>query len=535
MSSTWKVQAGKARNILEESIPKQWLVPADQLPPLDQLNVVGFPRKSGMLTEKELAITECSAIALVAAMGEGRFSAEEVVVAFLKRSLNFATEFMAEEAIARAKELDEYYKETGQLVGPLHGVPISVKEHIGFRGRHLNAGYVTWVDNIATEDALIVECLEEAGAVFHVRTNEPQSLMHLCCSNNLTGTTLNPYNRNLSPGGSSGGEGASMGFKCAPLGIGSDIGGSIRCPAAFCNAYGFRPTIHRNPCRGSKVPAPGQESILGVNGPLASQCIEDLDLFQRALLDQEPWDEDTSLVPLPWKQVSPTEDITVAIMWDDGCVRPHPPIIRALKHAQERLRAVGVNVVDWEPYNHDHGWNIISSLYFADAAERNRELIRETGEPTLTLTEWAFQYSRSTPLTVTENWALNSQRDEYRNDYHALMKSHGVDFILCPAHVSVASVLGESHYWNYTAIWNILDQPAAVFPSGLYVDPKLDTVDSSYQPRSAEDEREWKKYAPERYVGAPIGLQLVGRHFKDEETLAAASLVSNVLKESTKL
>jgi Asp-tRNA(Asn)/Glu-tRNA(Gln) amidotransferase A subunit family amidase len=136
---------------------------------------------------------------------------------------------------------------------------------------------------------------------------------------------------------------------------------------------------------------------------------------------------------------------------------------------------------------------------------------------------------------VAENWDLNYQRDIYRDDYHALMKSHGVDFILCPAYVGVASVLGESQYWNYTAIWNILDQPAAVFPSGLYVDPHLDAVDSSYQPRSAEDEREWKKYAPERYVGAPIGLQLVGRHFKDEETLAAASLVSKVLKEAAKV
>ncbi|KAL4738886.1 amidase signature domain-containing protein [Aspergillus similis] len=541
MSSTWETQARKAQYILEQSIPKQWLVPADQLPPADQLNVVDFPRKSGMLTDKELAITESSATALVSAMGEGQFSAEEVAVAFLKRSvighqlLNFATEFMVEKAISRARELDKYYKETGQLVGPLHGVPISVKEHIGFRGLTLNAGYATWVDNIATDDALILECLEEAGAVFHVRTNQPQSLMHLCCSNNLTGTTLNPYNRTLSPGGSSGGEGASMGFKCAPLGIGTDIGGSIRCPGAFCNAYGFRPTIHRNPFKGSKVPVPGQESILGVIGPLASQCVEDLELFQRALLDQEPWDEDTSLVPLPWKQVSSTENITVGIMWDDGCVRPHPPVIRALKHAQERLRAVGVNVVDWEPYNHDHGWNIISSLYFADAAARNRELIAETGEPTLPLTEWAFQYSRSTPLTVAENWELNYQRDIYRDDYHALMKSHGVDFILCPAYVGVASVLGESHYWNYTAIWNILDQPAAVFPSGLYVNPQLDPVDSSYQPRSAEDEREWKKYAPERYVGAPIGLQLVGRHFKDEETLAAASLVSKALKEAANM
>lgn len=150
-----------------------------------------------------------------------------------------------------------------------------------------------------------------------------------------------------------------------------------------------------------------------------------------------------------------------------------------------------------------------SSLYFPDAATSQRALIAQTGEPILPLTEWAFQYSRPAPLAVGEGWELNYQRDIYRDEYHALMKSRGVDFILCPAYVGVAPVLGESHYWNYTAIWNILDQPAVVFPSGLNVDPQLDAVDKSYQPRTTVDEREWKKYAPERYTGAPIGLQLV--------------------------
>jgi Asp-tRNA(Asn)/Glu-tRNA(Gln) amidotransferase A subunit family amidase len=109
-----------------------------------------------------------------------------------------------------------------------------------------------------------------------------------------------------------------MGFKCAPLGIGTDIGGSIRGPAAFCGAYGFRPTALRNPYDGIILAGDGQESIRCVVGPLAAQSVEDLDLFQRAVIDQEPWDTETSLVPIPWKRVQPNKDITVAIMWDDG-------------------------------------------------------------------------------------------------------------------------------------------------------------------------------------------------------------------------
>lgn len=153
-----------------------------------------------------------------------------------------------------------------------------------------------------------------------------------------------------------------MGFKCAPLGVGTDIGGSIRSPAAFCGAYGFRPTADRNPTSGCRVASAGQESIKGAIGPLASQCIEDLELFQRAVIDQEPWEVETSLVPLPWKRVEPTKDITVGIMWDDGIVRPHPPVIRGLEYAKEKLVAAGIKVVDWEPYKHDEGWEIIVFL-----------------------------------------------------------------------------------------------------------------------------------------------------------------------------
>ncbi|BAE65447.1 amidase signature domain-containing protein [Aspergillus flavus] len=538
--STWQKEALKAKTILHTSIPTQWLLPEDKLPPSDQKNVADFPRASGLFTDRELSITEMSATALVAGMGAGLLSAEEVMVAFLKRAvlghqlLNFATEFMADKAIARAKELDAYYQRTGKLVGPLHGVPISVKEHIGIKNLTCNGGYVAWVNDIAPEDALILQCLHKAGAIFHVRTNQPQSLMHLCCSNNLTGTTTNPYNRTLTPGGSSGGEGASMGFKCAPLGIGTDIGGSIRAPAAFCNAYGFRPTMRRNPCSGIKAPEPGQEAILGVVGPLAAQSLDDLELFQRVVLDAEPWDIETSLVPLPWRRVKENRKFTVGIMWDDGTVRPHPPITRALQAARSKLQAAGIKVVDWEPYKHAHGWDIISKLYFPDAATSQKTLISQTNEPILPLTKWAFSYAHPTPLSIAEAWALNVARDEYRDEYHARMKDMGVDFILCPAYVGVAPVLYEAQYWNYTAVWNVLDLPAVVFPSGMVAEEgdvggeKKD----GWVARNEVEEREWKKWwvDPGRFVGAPVGLQVVGKHFKDEETIAAAKVVEEVIR-----
>lgn len=103
------------------------------------------------------------------------------------------------------------------------------------------------------------------------------------------------------------------------LGVGTDIGGSVRVPAAFCGAYGLRTTALRNPYKGVVLAGDGQESIRCVISPLANS-IADINLFQKAILDQEPWEEETSLVPLPWKQAPPAkvDGITVGVIWDDG-------------------------------------------------------------------------------------------------------------------------------------------------------------------------------------------------------------------------
>ncbi|OQU99866.1 hypothetical protein CLAIMM_05439 [Cladophialophora immunda] len=538
VAAEWEVKAEKCRQITRSSMNPAWVLPSEELPPPDQLNVSAFPRSCKLLTPRELEITETNAVDLVAQMANGTLTAVETVTAFLKRAhigqqlLNFATEFMVDDALARAAELDAHYKTTGKLVGPLHGVPISVKEHVGLKGRICHSTYIAWIDNIPEEDALLVRCLKAAGAIFHVRTNQPQSLMHIDCSNPINGTTVNPYNRTLTSGGSSGGEGASIGFRCAAIGIGTDIGGSVRVPAAFCGTYGLRTTALRNPYKGVYLAGDGQESIRCVISPLANS-LADIALFQKSVLDQEPWEEETSLIPLPWKSVKPLqpEQITVGVIWDDGVVHPHPPVQRALKNAVAKLKVAGVKVIDFEPYEHARGWEILSALYFPDAAQFQKDLLAKGGEPIAPLTQWAFSVARPEPISVQENWVLNVRREEYRADYHRLMKERGVDFILCPAYVGAAAQLATGKYWLYTAIWNILDQPAVIFPTGLRVDQELDPVETGYTPRSKQDEEEYKKYSPEKYVDAPIALQVVGKHFRDEATIAASELISKIVQE----
>ncbi|KIW11187.1 hypothetical protein PV08_10487 [Exophiala spinifera] len=533
----WQTKADKCRKILNDSLNPAWLLPEDELPTADVLDVSGFAETSKLLTPKELSITKLTAAELVAQMSSGSLTAVETVTAFLKRAhlghqlLNFATEFLVEEALARAAELDAHFKTTGKLVGPLHGVPISVKEHIGLKGRICHSAYITWTDNIPTEDALLVRILKAAGAVIHVRTNEPQSLMHADTNNVIYGPTCNPYNRKLTSGGSSGGEGASIGFRCAAIGIGTDIGGSVRIPAAFCGVFGLRTTALRNPYKGILLAGEGQESIRCVVSPLTNS-VDDINLVQKVILDAEPWDEETSLCPLPWKMIKPYSpgQITVGIMWDDGVAHPHPPITRGLQYAKSKLEAAGVKVVDFEAYEHARGWDILSQLYFPDAAKTQKDLLAEGGEPVLPLTEWAFSVAKPEPISVTDNWVLNARREAYREDYHRVMKERGVDFIICPAAPGVAAELNKGKYWLYTSIWNILDQPAVSIPTGLKADPSIDLVEAEYKPRSAEDEREYNRYTPELYTGAPIALQVVGKHFRDEEVVAAADLISKIVQ-----
>lgn len=134
-TKNWETEAAKGRKIRDDSINKEWLLPEDKLPPQGRLNVLGIPEESGLLSAKEIAITNSDATGLVKQLGSGELSAEEVTVAFLKRAtighqlLNNVTEFMTDDAIAQARALDEYYAKHKKLIGPLHGVPISTKVH----------------------------------------------------------------------------------------------------------------------------------------------------------------------------------------------------------------------------------------------------------------------------------------------------------------------------------------------------------------------------------------------------------------------
>ncbi|KAL8872257.1 MAG: hypothetical protein Q9174_002081 [Haloplaca sp. 1 TL-2023] len=513
-STTWQNIAKTAQELRDASIARV-NPPLPHTSPKQSRDVTNIPKL--LLTEAEITITEKSTEDLVTDLAAGKLTSIFVVNAFLRRAglaqrlVNCITELLPEEALARARYLDDYYNEHDHPIGPLHGLPISVKEHIGMKDKNLTAGFVSWWDHIAKDDANVLKILWQAGCVFYVRTTEPQTLMHLETSNNLYGTTSNPFNRFLTPGGSSGGEGALLGLRGSCLGVGSDIGGSVRSPAANCGLYSLRPTTYRVPVTGFGGTMLSEEHILAVIGPM-STTLGGIKLFMKTVLGAKPWLTEPSCVPIPWRDheshLPPSQGnkkLKIGVLWNDEVVKPHPPVTRALKEIVNKLQqSPDVEIVTWKPRNHDEAWEIISSLYFADGAKEERDAIEASGEPWLPLSNFIINENPYVKrLDVEGIWYWTRRREEYRaayaqvwNDTATGVNENGqpqgmVDVILGPVGPGAAPPLGNAKYWAYTSQWNLLDYPALVFPVSK-VDPALDPKEEGYEPMNERDRENWE-------------------------------------------
>lgn len=246
-----------------------------------------------------------------------------------------------EESLGQAKALDDILDAGGHPVGVLHGIPVALKDTYSLKGHPTTWGYIIHKDNVQVGDSAVVSLLRSAGAVFFCRTTMPQTGMALETVSNLWGRTMNPFNRLLGAGGSSGGDAALVAMKGSPIAPSSDIGGSIRVPAAFNGLYGIRPTAQRIPKDGWESTKSGQIAIRDSAGPVC-RSIEDIRLFTQVINAHPNHRYDVSAVPVPWRQVSLPTRLAVGIMKWDRVVMPHPPILRALEHTKRVLGDAGV-------------------------------------------------------------------------------------------------------------------------------------------------------------------------------------------------
>ncbi|KAH9027227.1 general amidase [Lactarius pseudohatsudake] len=553
MPTTWQELAAQKKDRQAASIPKEWLIAP---PSNDVLDVTDIPAKCGLLSARDLEITEVSSVAdLLTKIATGTWSSFEVTTAFCKRAViahqvtNCLTEIFIDRALERAAWLDEQLKSTGKVVGPLHGLPISLKDQISIKGLETTMGYVSWIGRVAERDAALTEILIECGAVLYVRTNVPQTLMWPECYNLVFGRTVNPVNRTLTCGGSSGGEGALLRMRGSILGVGSDIGGSIRIPAAMNGVFGLRPSYHRIPYEGSANSLEGQDSLPSVLGPISID-LGGIKLFMQAVIGQMPWLKDPLSMRKHWDgdgyrlvEHGGGKKLTFGILWNDGLVVPHPPIIRALEMTRVVLIAAGHDVVDWKPYKHTELYDATMGIWAAAGQEDTLAVTSQTGEPILksmaeTNATEGTTFIGSKVISAFELFKIQKKRAVLRKEYldhwqsTSVSTSTGrpVDAIISPVAPFPPPPHGQNTNAGYTMIWNVLDYPACVFPV-TKVDPVLDRPKPEHDFLSEADRKIHGLYdSPETFKNAPVSLQLVGRSQEDEAVIAMTEIVRAALE-----
>ncbi|KAI5240012.1 fatty-acid amide hydrolase [Aureobasidium subglaciale] len=500
------------------------------------LNVTDIPRSCEILSQEELAITEdYDAVGLAAAIAQRKYTAVAVATAFLKRAIichqitHCLTQWFPEEAMKQAQALDDYLTSHGKTVGPLHGVPISLKEHIALDGKQTSYGFVASI-HISEEDSQMVSILRSLGAVFYVKTMQPQGLLHMESDNHL-GRVLNPFNIHLSAGGSSGGEAALIALRGSVLGVGTDLGGSVRAPAAFCGIYGFKPTAYTLPMQGF-LPR-GFSAGLNIQPCAGPMCrsLRDMDLFMRVILAQKPHLEDPLLVPIPW--TGPNTEVRklkIGIMATDGMITPTPPILRAIAWAQKRLGSCAdVEIKSFAPYQAREALSLVRRIFMPDGGVGFKKILAASGEPEHLLTSAVIDVA-SDSSHVSDVALLRSERDEYRRTMAKHWNKQDVDIVLMPVFVGPAPAHDTAIYKSYTSVWNLVDYPAVSIPTPLYAEAKGLEVYADSHVLGKEDAFVRRAWEETSFEGAPLSLQLVARKHHDSLLFGALQLLKEPLQ-----
>ncbi|KAG8771101.1 hypothetical protein FRC12_003861 [Ceratobasidium sp. 428] len=555
----WRIRAQTRKQQQIDSIPREWIISI----PEDRQNVTRVPYECGLLTTFELEVTDALDVqTILDKLKTGAWKSVDVTRAFYKRAIiahqatNCLTEIFVERALAWAAEMDKYLEENKAPKGPLHGLPVSLKDQFTMKGLETINGYVANIGDFATENAVLVDILYELGAVPFVRTNVPQTLMWGETYNNVFGRTSNPYNLSLTSGGSSGGEGALIAMRGSPLGVGTDIGGSVRIPASMCGIYSLRPSYCRLPYYGARNCLEGQESVLSVLGPMANS-LSGLKVFTKAVIDTRPWLRDPMCIRKVWDEEAYQlvehggrgGRKCFGLMYDDGLVKPNPPVFRAMDIMKKALEAAGHEVIEWENRKHEDIFvNLEKRIFLADGDEDYRRECERSGEPRIqTMDPELYSHELHDPetnkgiliiepLSVYELWQLHKQKRELRKEYldhwmstvSRTTTGRPVDAVISPAIPYAATPHGKNSSPFYTSLWNALDYTVGVIPVTV-VDPELDKPVPPHDFYSDEDRDIYHMYNPEVYKDAPIGLQVVGQTLEEEAVLAMMEEVEDAL------
>jgi amidase len=425
---------------------------------------------------------------------DGESSAVDLMEAHLRRidevnpALNAVVEVLREPALRAARESDQR-RAAGALLGPLDGVPFSIKDSIEVAGTVCTAGTLGRRDAPAsTEDATLVARLRAAGAIPIARTNLPDLLFAFESDNLIYGRTNNPYDLARTSGGSSGGEAALIAAGGSPFGLGSDAAGSVRLPAHFCGIAALKPTSGRLPRTGHVPPAGGWLEAVWQIGPMARH-VEDLCTMMPILLGGDG--EDHTVIEMPYDQAAAVPG-RIGFFTDNGVARADAETVEVVRRAAAALGAIEVS-----PPLIEQSYDLEMALIGSDGGDGLRSYLESIGSV------------RTHPLL--EGWL--AKLEPYRTDlagfgklwgrwsrFRAAMHSFMCDYdaILSPVCATPAlphgATIEERNFrgFSYTMTYNVLGWPAAVVPCG----------------QSAG--------------GLPIGVQVAGKAWREEVVLSVA-------------
>lgn len=389
-------------------------------------------------------------------------------------------------ALEQARKLDDHLQRSGRLVGPLHGLPVTVKDTFDIKGVDSTAGITALAFKPASQNAALVDLLRSLGAVVIAKTNMPQAMGFLDSVNHMFGRTLNPLNRRLTPGGSSGGEGVAVAMRASMVGFGTDIGGSIRIPAMCNGIYGFKPSVGRVPLGGTTSGQPegkNRVALKAVAGPIA-RSMQDIDTVMKELVPRaELFDHEC--IPGVWPSSlasSPTrKQLTIGILRTDGLVNPLPPITNLLNEVSNILahsREAEIRIVDLgPPAIMKKCFYAAGKLIDADGSGPLLDLLAQTNEPLMPYLRG--RTVRRAPMTIDKLYSLGAERDEIETEMRQHLWSwppagaathdskdlpRTIDAIICP--VAAHPIPEHDRYGSlsYTLAFVLLDYPAGSIP-----------------------------------------------------------------------
>jgi fatty acid amide hydrolase len=434
----------------------------------------------------------------------------------------------------------------------LHGIPITVKDNIEVAGTDCTLGVQARVGQPAFKDAVVVGELKQAGAIVLGKTNVPQLLLVQETDNAIFGVTRNPWNSGRTPGGSSGGEAAALASGQTPLGIGTDIGGSLRIPAHFTGVCALKPTLDRWSCRGMLGATDGQELVRAQMGPMA-RSVRDLSLLMQAVQPARMSRLDPAVSPLPIGSPVAVQGLRVGYFLDDGFVTPSAGVQRAVRQAVEALRAAGATLVEYQPPAGADLLYLWLAGMTADGARTVAKML--AGEPICRQLKVAHMMAKmpgpvraaaaavlekkgerglagllrsAGEKSVSEFWQLTAQRSALRRAEFDAWNARQLDAVICPPHVLPALPIGSSGdltlTLSYMFRYVLLNFPAGVVPAT----------------RVREDETTWTgprglfgdkcSEALRGSAGLPLGVQVVSRPFREEVALSVMAAIEEAAR-----